>query len=275
MHKRKLLGLEIYDTRLPEFVSYLENIIEARKKKTIFGVSAAAFARLKFRPDLYGIYKKFDILIAEGAGIPYLSRLFRVKVSEKIGLVNLTFSLLELANKRNYKVLLFGSSEEINNSASLKIREKYPNVILCKGIDGFFKENDLDSIVETINKEQPQIVFIGISYPIKERFAIKYRNHLNTNLIVPCGGAFEVIAGKVKSPVGKFKKFPVAWLFRLVQEPRRMFKDIFVTVVYSVFWVIPILYIKHILRIERNPDIGKFFGLTGNEWNAENGSVKP
>ena len=274
MKLRNLLGISIYDIKMADIVKYLDNVIKLNQKKSIFGISAAAFARLKFRPDLYGIYKKFDVLIAEGAGIPLLAKLFGIKISEKIGLVNLTYSLLELANKNSYRILLFGATQEVNELTAQKINSRYPNIKLCKGINGYFEEEELDTIVEKINTCQPQILLVGISYPIKERFTIKYKQKLNANLIVPCGGAFEVIAGKVKVPKIKFKRIPVAWIYRLIQEPRRMFKDVLVTVLYSVFWVIPILYFKHLFRIERNPDIGKFFKLSGEEWDSTNGSIK-
>ena len=275
MNLRYLLGLNIYDTKLSELVAYLDKIIRGNQKKSIFGISAAAFARLKFRPDLYGIYKKFDILIAEGAGLPHLAHLFGTKISEKIGLVNLTFSLLELAHHNKYRIFLFGATQEVNELTAKKIKDRYPKIEVCEGRNGYFDEDDLDSIVDQINSCKPHILLIGISYPIKERFAIRYKNKLHTNLIVPCGGAFEVIAGKIRVPKRSFKKVPVVWLYRLIQEPRRMFKDVFITVMYSVFYVMPILYLKHITRLERNPDIGRFFKLTGNEWDSEHGKIKP
>ena len=274
MIERNLLGIKIYDTTRVQLIYTLEKCIQNKDKKIVFGISAAAYGRFKFRPDLYGILKRIDILVAEGAGIPFFARCFGVKISEKIGMVNLMYDLLNLADSNSYKVMLFGSTDQTIEKAQEVINTDYPNIKICNGVNGFFNEEDIPKIIENINDESPDILFIGISYPIKERFAIKYRDQINANLIIPVGGAFEVLVGNIKKPKKDSQTIPIAWFFRLIQEPKRMFKDIFVTILYSVFIMFPILFFKHITRIERNPSIGKFFKLTGNEWNPEKDPIK-
>lgn len=271
---RNLLGLKLYDTNRIELVNHLNECLQKQDKKIVFGISAAAYGRFKFRPDLYGIFKKIDILVAEGAGIPFFARCFGVKITEKIGQVNLMYDLLNLANSNSYKIMLFGATDETNKKANEIIISNYPKIKICQGVNGFFNEEDIPQIINKINDESPDILFIGISYPIKERFAIKYRDVINAKLIIPVGGAFEVLVGNVKRPQRDTKRIPIAWLYRLIQEPIRMFKPIFITVFYSVLIMFPILFFKHITRIERNPSIGKFFNLTGNEWNPEKDSIK-
>lgn len=274
MIQRNLLGINIYDTDMTKLIHYLNRVISDNSKKIIFGISTAAYGRLKFRKDLFGIYQRMDILVAEGRGVPLFARMFGIKIREQIGMVNLTYKLLELANEHQYKVLLFGSDKETNQNAGNYIHENYPHINIGKGIDGYFQEKDLNNIVEKINSEEPHILLIGITYPIKERFSVKYKGTLDTNLIVPCGGAFEVMAGKAKRPSFQLKYIPTTWFIRFIQEPVRLFKPIIVTMLYTVLWVFPILYFKHITHIKRNPSIGDFFHLTGNEWDPETGKVK-
>lgn len=274
MIERNLLGIKLYDTNRNQLINTLNEFIHNNEKKIVFGISAAAYGRFKFRPDLYGIFKRIDILVAEGAGIPFFAKCFGIKITEKIGQVNLMFDLLNLANSHSYKVMLFGSTNETNKKASEIITSNYPKISMCQGINGFFNEENIPNIIGKINEESPDILLIGISYPIKERFAIKYRNAINAKLIIPVGGAFEVLVGNIKRPQKDTKRIPIAWLYRLLQEPKRMFKPILITVLYSTFFVFPILLFKHITRIERNPDIGKFFKLTGNEWDPEKDPIK-
>jgi N-acetylglucosaminyldiphosphoundecaprenol N-acetyl-beta-D-mannosaminyltransferase len=274
MIERNLLGIKLYDTTKELLILALDKFIKKNEKKIVFGISAAAYGRFKFRPDLYGIFNRIDILVAEGAGIPFFARCFGVKITEKIGQVNLMFDLLNLANTHSYKVILFGATDETNKNANEIIASNYPKIKICQGVNGFFNEEDIPQIIDKINTESPDILFIGISYPIKERFAVKYRDAINAKLIIPVGGAFEVLVGNVKRPQKDTKRIPIAWLYRLMQEPIRMFKPILVTVLYSTFFVFPILLFKHITGIERNPSIGKFFKLTGNEWDPEKDPIK-
>ncbi|HYX08891.1 MAG TPA: WecB/TagA/CpsF family glycosyltransferase [Bacteroidales bacterium] len=272
-YQRDLLGIKIYDTTKKEIVGILDDRIKTGKKTTIFGVSAGAYGRLKFRPDLYGIYKQMDILIAEGAGIPLLAKFFGIKITEKIGLVNLTNSLLELANKNSYKIMFFGATAGVNNSVSDKIKETFPNIKVCDGVDGYFNENEIPDIIQKINECNPDILFIGITYPIKERFTIKYKDELNTKLIVPCGGAFDIIAGKTKRLKEISKFLPIAWLIRFIQEPIRLFKPVLITVIYSVFWVFPRLLIKHHSGA-KNPSIANFFNIDERAWDPTTDPIK-
>jgi N-acetylglucosaminyldiphosphoundecaprenol N-acetyl-beta-D-mannosaminyltransferase len=272
-YERDLLGIKVYDTRFPDIIEVLDKTIEENKKNIVFGISAAAYGRLKFRPDLYGIYDKMDIMIAEGAGMPLFAKLFGIKISRKIGLVNLTNHLLSLANQKKYKVLFFGATQQINEEVHRKVAQKYPGIRLCKGINGYFAESELPEIVDRINDEAPDILFVGISYPIKERFAVKYKQALATKLIVPCGGAFDVLSGSIKKTKEISKVIPTAWLMRLVQEPKRMFKPILVTVLYSFFCMLPQLLFLHVF-VRRNPSIAKFHGLSGDEWHPDNDPVK-
>lgn len=259
--KRNLLGLPIYDTTMKDLVSTLDLKLKNNHKAVVFGLSAGAYGRLKQRPDLVGLYNKMDIIIADGQGIPILGKYFGVPISEHVGIVNLTHEMLKLANEKGYRLLLFGGTQEVNDKANKNISVKYPNIKLCEGINGYFDKNDEMTIVRKINKEMPDILFIGISYPIKEQFSIKYRNILYAKIIIPCGGALDVIAGHVKRPPFTLKQFPITWFYRFIQEPRRLFKATVVTVLYSMAYVFPLLYVKHILGIEKNPSIIKFFKL--------------
>jgi len=271
--KRNLLGINIYDTHRADLIKVLESRIDSGDKTILFGVSAAAYGRLRYRPDLFGIYQKMDILIAEGAGLPLFAKSFGIKISEKIGLVNVVFDLLELADQKQYRVLFFGATPEVNAIVINRVKAEYPNIHVCQGINGYFQESELPSIVEKINNEKPDILLIGITYPIKERFSIKFKNKLQTKLIVPCGGAFDVIAGKVKKNKEFSKRIPTAWLVRFIQEPRRLFRPIILTVGYSLFVMYPQLLFRHFFR-QRNPSIADYFEITLDEWDAVNGSIK-
>jgi N-acetylglucosaminyldiphosphoundecaprenol N-acetyl-beta-D-mannosaminyltransferase len=271
--KKNLLGIEIYDTTRIDLIKVLEIKLEQSERNILFGISAAAFGRLKYRPDLLGLYKNMDILIAEGAGLPLFARSFGIKISEKIGLVNVIYDLLYLANRKKYRVLFFGATSYVNKLVIERVKKEYPNIHICKGINGYFQESEVAFIVDQINIERPDILFIGITYPLKERFAVKFKNKLDVKLIVPCGGAFDVIAGKTKKNKEYFKFIPTAWLNRFLQEPRRLFKPIIVTMVYSFFIMYPNLLARHLL-IRRNPSIGEYFNLSGDEWDIINGKIK-
>jgi len=261
-HRKILLGLQIHDFEMDDLIELLDKIIIKNEKIIIYGYSANIYSRLKKMPEFVFFFQNMDIIIADGQGIPILARIFGIDIKRRIGIVNLANNLLELANKKKYKVLLFGATPEMNIKANENIKRLYPNIKLCRGIDGYFKKNEEMSIVRKISEEKPDILYIGISSPIKEWFALNYKELLNVKIIVPCGGWIDVIGGKAKRPPFTLKWFPVTWIFRFLQEPRRLFKPILVTVLKFVFCIFPVLFVKHVLGIEKNPSIINHFRLT-------------
>ena len=256
-----LLGLRIHTFSFEELMILLETALVSNESLIVYGFSANIYSRIRKLPEFVHFFNKMDIVIPDGQGIPILARLFDVNIKARIGIVNLSNHFLKLANKKGYKVFLFGATEEINKNACNKIKTKYPGIKSCSGRNGYFADTDENSIVNEIKEYNPDILFIGISSPIKERFALKYKADLNAKLIVPCGGWFDIVAGKVKRPPFILKKFPITWIYRIIQEPKRMFGPILLSVLDSVFIIFPILYLKHVLGIEKNPSIIRHFKL--------------
>jgi N-acetylglucosaminyldiphosphoundecaprenol N-acetyl-beta-D-mannosaminyltransferase len=257
----KLLGLRIHSFSLEELMTLLETTLASNEPLIVYGFSANIYSRIRNIPEFIHFFNKMDIIIPDGQGIPILARLFNVNIKERVGIVNLSNHLLELANKKNYKVFLLGATEEINRNACNNIRKKYPGIKSCSGRNGYYNDEDEKSIVNEIKEFNPDILFIGISSPVKERFALKYKACLNAKLIIPCGGWFDILAGKVKRPPFILKKLPVTWIFRFIQEPKRMFGPVILTVLDSVFIIFPVLYFKHFFGIEKNPSIVKYYKL--------------
>ena len=218
LKKRNLLGIKIHDCILQDLINFLDQQIIKNVKTIVYGFSVTTLGRLKEIPEFISFNQRADITIADGAGIPILAKLFGVHIREHIGLPNVTEEMIRLANENNYKVLLFGATQDINYKANENLKKKFPNIKLCRGINGYFSEDDEDDIVKEINKEEPDILLIGISSPIKERFALKYKNRLKTKVIVPCGGMIDIFAGISKREPNIIKGLPLSWIYRFIQE---------------------------------------------------------
>ena len=261
MVRKNLLGIPIYDCTLKDLIQHLNQQIISNEKKIVYGFSVTVLGRLKEIPEFVSYWEKMDIVIADGAGIPILAKFFGIQIQEHVGLPNIAEQLIRLADENNYKVLLFGGTQEANNKATKSLIKKYPKLDICKGISGYYNHNEENKIVKRINREKPDILLIGISSPIKERFALTYKEQLNTKIIVPCGGMIDIFAGLTEREPKLIRGLPVSWLYRFFQEPNRLFKSLLVPGVKFLFLFFPILFLKHITGIERNPSIKKCLKL--------------
>jgi N-acetylglucosaminyldiphosphoundecaprenol N-acetyl-beta-D-mannosaminyltransferase len=241
-------GLKLDSFEVYELSNYLHDIRSQRKTKVLYGYSFGIIPIFKIYNDLYTTCNSFDLMVTDGTMFNWFCSLFGFQVKTMMSIPDLTNFVLEYANENKLSVLLFGAKEMINEEAISKLSEKYKGIRFHKGIHGYFKENDEQAIVDKINSANPDILLIGISTPLKERFAFKYKNELNTRIIIPCGGMIDVYSGLTHQTPKLFKKLGLATPYRVIQEPKRLFK-LNAWIFYETFFkLIPIaLYHRYIL----------------------------
>lgn len=259
--KKELLGVPIHDTTLQNLVKHLNHQILDNKKTVVYGFSVTTLGRLKEIPEFFSWWEKADITVADGAGIPILAKLFGVHISEHIGLPNIAEEMIKLADEKHFKVLLFGATKETNKKAQKNLEIKYTNINFCEGIDGYFNKDDEANIIKKINKDNPDILLIGISSPIKERFVYMYRNRLKIKVIILCGGMIDVFAGVAKREPKIIKGLPLAWFYRFLQEPKRLLKPLILPGFRFFFCYFPVLFIKYFIKKEKNPSLKNLLNI--------------
>jgi len=237
--RKRVLGLPIDDVTLPSLIEVLDDRIIKRKFSVIYGFSVTLLGRLGSLPELFDYFEGFDFVISDGAGVPPLARILGIKLNRYIGIPNLADELVKLCSDKGYKLMLFGATEEINRDACANLKRRYPDLKLCEGIHGYFKEAEEAAIAERIKQASPDVLFIGISSPIKERFALTWKNHMEVPVILPCGGMIDIYSGKTKREPRFLFRLPLAWLFRWVQEPLRLFRPLLIPGIYFIFVVFP------------------------------------
>jgi N-acetylglucosaminyldiphosphoundecaprenol N-acetyl-beta-D-mannosaminyltransferase len=237
--KKRVLGLPIDDVTLPALIGHLDERISEKRYSVIYGFSVTLLGRLGSIPELFDYFEDFDFVISDGAGIPPLARVLGIKLNRYIGIPNLADELVKLCSDKGYKLMLFGATAEINKEACENLKRRFPDLKLCSGIHGYFKEGDEPAIAEKIKQAAPDVLFIGISSPIKERFSLTWKDYMEVPVILPCGGMIDIYAGKTKREPRFLFRLPLAWLFRYVQEPLRLFRPLLLPGLYFVFVVFP------------------------------------
>jgi len=128
-----------------------------------------------------------------------------------------------LNNFKKKKIFFLGGNSLIKSKIYSKINLLYPNVQVVGFDTRFIMTNDSDnSLINEINKKKPDIVFVGIGCPKQELWM--YKNHKKINsLLIGVGAAFDFFAETKKQAPKWVQHIYLEWLFRLVQEPRRLF----------------------------------------------------
>jgi N-acetylglucosaminyldiphosphoundecaprenol N-acetyl-beta-D-mannosaminyltransferase len=200
-----------------------QNIDTRAGARVIQFVNANKVAQVSDDAEMGRIMWRTDYSLADGQPLLPMARLLGMRIPERIDGIGLMHKLLRLANDRGYSVFLLGARQEVVEACVEKIRRDYPNVRIAGYRNGYFKMENAHEVVAQVQAAQPDLLFLGFGSPMKEKFADKYADELGASVIQGVGGSFDVMAGLVKRAPIWVQRIGMEWLFRVVQEPRRMF----------------------------------------------------
>lgn len=253
-------GLKLSIIEKDPLLDQICNTIINDGKLVIFGYSLGSFRILKRYPIMYSFaWEKADIMMVDGRGLYVLGKLLGFPFKEDLSIPQLSNELLLLADQKNFSILLLGTEADINNTATQKIRNKFRNITVFDGIDGFFKIEEEEEIVNKINSVNPDILFVGISSPKKEEFIARWKDKLNVRIILLCGGVIDIFAGDKKQTPNWLKKIGGASIYRFIQEPGRLYKYFFPFILFFLFSFLPAIIYQVILKRNIDFSIPKYY----------------
>jgi N-acetylglucosaminyldiphosphoundecaprenol N-acetyl-beta-D-mannosaminyltransferase len=240
--------------------NFFENALLSTEPKIIYGYSLYSIYALKKIPEIFTLGSKSDLFLTDGRPFYWLCKLKKIPVSPGISIPECVMASLDFANLNGLKLMLIGAKEEVNLSAQNSLRIKYKGIKIVEGFHGYFNCTREKEIVEAVNKIKPDIILVGMSSPKKEKFVMN--NVLSAKIIIPCGGMLDVLAGKTKMTPKWFKRRGLATLFRVAQEPRRLFIDRCKMIYFLLTNFFPLLIIKTILKSKNFSIPGHYLGST-------------
>jgi len=143
--------------------------------------------------------------------------------------IDIMYGLLREANDKHYGIYFLGARREVLQEVIGIVRRDYPGIRVAGHRDGYFDEDEEESVAKNIRDSQADIIFVAISPPKKEIFLNKWHELMAVPICHGVGGSFDVLAGFTKRAPRWMQNSGLEWLYRLIQEPRRMWKRYLIT----------------------------------------------
>jgi N-acetylglucosaminyldiphosphoundecaprenol N-acetyl-beta-D-mannosaminyltransferase len=177
--------------------------------------------------DLQSLVSESDLVIADGMPLIWASRIQKTPLPERVTGAQLIWSLSGAACDRDVPVFLLGGATGVAERAGVAITNKYPGLKLagthCPP-PGFEDDNDqIREIVSRIEQTSPGVIFCGLGFPKQERLMAILAGRFPDAWLVGCGASLAIAAGDKRRAPRWMQAMGLEWLFRLVQEPRRLF----------------------------------------------------
>jgi N-acetylglucosaminyldiphosphoundecaprenol N-acetyl-beta-D-mannosaminyltransferase len=185
-------------------------------------VNVAKLIALQDDESLREIVHGCAVINADGQGVVWASRLLGDPLPERVAGIDLMFNLLALAEQRGFRVYVLGARAEVLELAVARLRGVYPGLQLAGYRDGYFDESEVEAVCADIRDAQAQILFVAMSSPRKEYFLGEHGGRLDVPFVMGVGGAIDVVAGTTRRAPRILQRVGLEWLFRMLQEPRRL-----------------------------------------------------
>ena len=167
-----------------------------------------------------------DLTIADGKPIYWAQKLLGYKNAKQVRGEDLTMAICGNAEKMNYSIGFFGATNDLLGNLKKRINNLYPNLeVVFKYAPPFHSVTDDENreIIEAINNSGVNILFVGLGCPKQEIWMAEHKDQLNC-VMLGVGAAFDFIAGNKKNAPDWMQSIGLEWLFRLLSEPRRLWK---------------------------------------------------
>ena len=224
---------------MQETLQIIEHTITKGKQLHHVVVNAGKIVFMQKDLKLRKSVNESDLINADGQAVVWASKVLGKPLKERVAGIDLMGNLVELAYKNNYKIFFFGAKKEIVSKVVKKYKTNYSNDIIAGYRDGYFNKEEEQDIAKQISESGANILFVAMPSPKKETFLSENKHLLkNVNLIMGVGGSFDVISGATKRAPLWMQNNGLEWLFRFIQEPRRMFKRYFIGNIKFILLVI-------------------------------------
>jgi N-acetylglucosaminyldiphosphoundecaprenol N-acetyl-beta-D-mannosaminyltransferase len=227
--RQELLGIPIAAMTMGRVLDRVHDVIVARGQLQIGMVNAAKLVHMRSDETLRTDVLSCDLILADGVPVVWASRLLGRPLPERVAGIDLMLAMLRRGNQNGYRVYCLGATEDVLATAVNRITTDYPLVEIVGHHHGYFTREEESGIVEGIADAKPDILLVGISSPKKERFLACWRDQLGVPVCHGVGGSFDVLAGKVRRAPLAWQRLGLEWLYRVCQEPRRLWRRYLVT----------------------------------------------
>ena len=180
-----------------------------------------------------------DLINADGQSVVWAAQLLGKDIPERVSGIDLMEKLVSISHENKYKCYFLGATEEVVSKVVEIYRDQYSEDIIAGYRNGYFDKDEELQISKEIAASGANILFVAITSPKKEIFLNTYKEELQeVNFIMGVGGSFDVISGKVRRAPLWMQNSGLEWFFRVLQEPKRMWKRYLVGNTKFIFLVL-------------------------------------
>lgn len=204
--------------------AYLSKVLSGDKAVKIFTPNAEILYKASRSPSLSELLRSADLLLPDGIGVVAASRLLGDPLPCRITGIDTAEFILKKAEQLGLSIYLLGGKEGVAYRAALKLKSRFPRLLISGAHHGYFSsEKEKSDVIAHIMEKKPQILFICLGFPDQEKFIVESSNKIpSLRLSIGLGGSLDVWSGDKNRAPKTVQRLGLEWLYRILSEPRRL-----------------------------------------------------
>lgn len=193
--------------------------------RSIFFINAHCSNIAQRNKEYSRVLNNADIVLNDGSGIQIASWINGIDLLENMNGTDFIPKTIELARDEGVSVFFLGATEENINQAVKNIEKRFEGIKIGGYNNGYFSSDEDDYIVDKINSSKASLLIVGMGVPKQEMWISKHQQKFTNLKIAIAGGAIlDFLSGKIKRAPNWMRVIGIEWIFRWMQEPKRLTK---------------------------------------------------
>jgi len=227
--RANVLGCDIDRLDMPQTLARCRAIIERGTFAQQVSINAMKIVALEHDAYMREVVANCELVNADGQSVVWASRLLGDPLPGRVPGIDLMHALIAMAECEGYGIYILGARRAVLETAVQRLRETHPRLHIAGYSDGYFTDEQSPEVAAAIRDSGAQILFVAMSTPRKEHWLGEYGPSLNVPFVMGVGGAIDIVAGITRRAPRAWQRLGIEWLYRVLQEPRRMFRRYLVT----------------------------------------------
>jgi len=220
----EILGIPIACIDASEALMEIERLQQRQSPALVAYINAHSINLARENFSYRDVLVASDLNLNDGSGVALAARIQGRRFKENLNGSDFNVDILRLASRRAWSVFLLGAAEGVADTAAQRLKARIDGLNIVGTHSGYFKETSTEKVVAAIRASEADLVMVAMGNPRQEEWLAANLESTGARIGVGVGAFFDFTAGTVPRAPGWMNRFGVEWVWRLAQEPRRMWR---------------------------------------------------
>lgn len=222
-----ILGVPLDPVSADEALSRIAGMIASGEPHYVVTPNVDILVQARRNPELHRILCEADLVLCDGQPLVWVSKLLGRALPERVAGADLAPPLIAQAERMGHRIFLLGATPESNAQAAARLQQRHPRLQIAGYYSPPFRpldQMDHDEIICRVRAAEPDILFVSFGCPKQEQWISMHYRQLGVPVCLGVGATIDFLAGRVPRAPMWMRHCGLEWSYRLIQEPRRLFR---------------------------------------------------